>query len=55
MVLAYWGFVLMSLHAGTHLEMPLGKLKKMHSTVTTMLKIVLAMIGVYGIYAFIKR
>lgn len=48
--LANWGFVLMSLHAGTHLGamLPKGKGK-------TVAVGCLCVIALYGIYAFIKR
>ena len=46
--LANWGFVLMSVHAGTHLEKPLRKLPKSGNAV-------LGLIAVYGCYAFVKR
>lgn len=46
--LANWGFVLMCLHAGTHLEKPLRKLPRAG-------KAVLALISAYGCYAFVKR
>ena len=46
--LAYWGFVLMCVHAGTHLEKPLGRLPKAG-------KAALAVIALYGCYAFVRR
>jgi len=46
--LAYWGFVLMCVHAGTHLEKPLDTLPKAG-------KAVLAVIALYGCYAFVRR
>ena len=52
--LAYWGFLLMSLHAGTHLAVPLGMLKRENrkNRIITML---LCAVSAYGILAFIKR
>ena len=47
--LANWGFVLMSLHAGTHLGAMLPKEKK------AIILDILAAISIYGIYAFFKR
>ena len=47
--LANWGFVLMSLHAGTHLDTMLPKEKK------AIILDILAAISIYGIYAFFKR
>ena len=55
LVLAYWGFVLLSLHAGTHLNVPLNKLKKKQKNAWTVLIAVLAAISVYGVFAFVKR
>lgn len=46
--LANWGFVLMCIHAGTHLEKPLRKLPKAG-------KALLGLISAYGCYAFVKR
>jgi len=46
--LANWGFVLMCVHAGTHLEKPMRRLP-------TAGKITLGLIAVYGSYAFVKR
>ena len=46
--LANWGFVLMCIHAGTHLEKPLRKLPRAG-------KAVLTLIASYGCYAFVKR
>ena len=48
--LAYWGFVLMSLHAGTHLGSMLPKRKKRRTAL-----VILSAISLYGIYAFFKR
>ena len=47
--LANWGFVLMSLHAGTHLGTILPKEKK------ALIFAFLVAISLYGIYAFFKR
>ena len=47
--LANWGFVLMSLHAGTHLDTMLPKEKK------AVILSFLAAISLYGIYTFFKR
>lgn len=52
---AYWGFVLMCLHAGTHLTIPLGKLERNKKQIWTIVMAVLAIISVYGIFAFTKR
>ena len=47
--LANWGFVLMSFHAGTHLDTMLPKEKK------AIILDILAAISIYGIYAVFKR
>ena len=55
MVLAYWGFVLMSTHAGTHL-MPMTR--KIQTTAVPVKAAALAgaaAISLYGVYAFVKR
>lgn len=54
MVLAYWGFVLMSVHAGTHLMPLVKKLQKKTVTVKAIAFAVTAVCG-YGAYAFVKR
>ena len=46
--LANWGFVLMCVHAGTHLEKPMRRLPKAG-------KAALGVIAAYGCYAFTKR
>jgi len=48
--LANWGFVLMSLHAGTHLGAMLPKGKKKAAVLGC-----LGAVSLYGVYAFIKR
>lgn len=47
--LANWGFVLMSLHAGTHLGAMLPKKKK------AIVPCFLSAVSLYGVYAFFKR
>lgn len=49
LLLANWGFVLMSLHAGTHLDTMLPKEKK------AVILSFLAALSLYGIYTFFKR
>lgn len=53
MLAAYWGFILMSFHAGTHggLMLPKIRSKAVKYTISTLLLLVSA----YGVYAFIKR
>lgn len=55
LVLAYWGFALMCVHAGTHLTAPLSKLQKKHKGVWIAVVSSLAAVSAYGVYAFIKR
>ncbi len=56
MTLAYWGFVLTSIHAGTHLQPLLKRFKTDRAGLLVTGSIVLTMlICLYGIYAFIKR
>ena len=55
LVLAYWGFCLMSLHAGTHLDRMLEKLKKKNAKAAAVPLAAFGIISVYGIYAFVKR
>ena len=55
LVLAYWGFVLLSLHAGTHMEAPLKKLRSSKPDVEKGLRSAAAVVSLYGIYAFMKR
>lgn len=53
--LAYWCYVLLCLHAGTHLVTPLKKLRNRHRRAGISLVILSAVISVYGIAAFFKR
>ena len=55
MFLAYWGFVLMSVHAGTHLQPPCRKLLAKKTPVKTGSAILTVLVCLYGIYAFFKR
>ena len=58
MLLAYWGFVFMSLHLGLHLNMiclMIKNKKQISPIVKTAFKIVFALIFAYGIFAFFKR
>ena len=48
--LANWGFVLMSLHAGTHLSAMLPKGRKKAAVLGC-----LGAVSLYGVYAFVKR
>ena len=61
MTVSYWGFVLMSLHLGNHGKMMMNGVRKMFriekdsKARTVILRVIAAVIGAYGIYAFIKR
>ena len=56
MPLAYWGFVLMSIHAGTHLQPLFRKFRADKTVFVRAGKIILmVLLCLYGIYAFIKR
>ena len=61
MTTSYWGFVLMSLHLGNHAAVMMNGMRKMFhikeksSARTAVLRVIAALISVYGIYAFIKR
>ena len=52
--LAYWGFVLLCIHAGMHLTAPIKKLRK-HKAGFCMAIVAATAVSLYGIYAFIKR
>ncbi len=55
LVSAYWGFVLLCLHAGTHLTMPLRKLQQADKKAWAVTIGSLTAVSLYGCYAFIKR
>ena len=56
MALAYWGFILMSIHAGTHMQPIFRKLRAYKAGFVRTGSIMLTvLICLYGIYAFIKR
>lgn len=55
MLLAYWGFVLMSIHAGAHLTAPFAKLRKNRKGLWLVLLLMLIAVSGYGVYAFIQR
>ena len=52
--LAYWGFVMMSLHAGMHMG-PLANKIKANSSRAKLVAGILAVIAVYGAYVFFSR
>lgn len=53
--LAYWGYVLLCIHAGTHLAMPLSSLQtnKKGAWITTVM--ILTAVSAFGCFAFFKR
>ena len=55
MLMAYWGYVLLSVHAGTHLTAPLTKLRRNRRGAFPLLITALAAVSLYGAYAFVKR
>ena len=55
MVLAYRGFILMSVHAGTHLMPMVRKIRKAAAPVKAAALAGAAAISLYGAYAFVKR
>ena len=55
MLFAYWGFVLMGIHLGTHLTGLSDRLKRKNKGAWIAAIAVLLVIAVYGIHAFIKR
>ena len=55
LIVAFWGFVLMSIHAGTHLLNPVRKLWKHSRRAGIVFSSVCAAVSCYGIYAFVKR
>ena len=54
MLLAYWGYVLLCVHAGTHLTAPMAKLRKNRRAAVPVF-VLLGGICVYGVIAFVKR
>lgn len=55
MLFAYWGFVLMCIHAGMHLSAPLTKLFNRKKKIWTVCIVLMTAASGYGIYAFKKR
>ena len=55
LVCAYWCFVIMSIHAGTHLIAPLKLLERKSPKMKPVLLAVMSAVSLYGIYAFIRR
>lgn len=55
MLLAYWGYTLMCIHAGTHLVAPMKKLFKKSKKIFVAICVVVSCVSPYGCAAFIKR
>lgn len=55
MLLAYWGYILLSIHAGTHLIAPLRKLHGKNRKIFVTICAIMSCISAYGCAAFIKR
>ena len=55
MILAYWGYVMLCGHAGTHLVAPFQKLVRKSKNGFTTLCVILGCISVYGVVSFIRR
>lgn len=53
MLAAYWGFIIMSFHAGTHGSRMMSKLK--HKPAKYVLSPAFLLLSAYGVYAFNKR
>ena len=54
MLLAYWGYVLLCIHAGTHM-LPMFALKKENGLKRGAMYLISGAVSVYGCVAFIKR
>lgn len=55
MILAYWGYVLMCIHAGTHLTVPMSKLATKSERISIVARVILGCVSIYGCIAFIRR
>ena len=55
LTIAYWGFLLMSLHAGTHLIGTAHRISRSEKKISRMIPAFSALIALYGCYAFFKR
>ena len=55
LVFAYWEFVLMCIHAGTHLAAPVRRLRKREKTAGMVFTVLCSAIAIYGAAAFVKR
>ncbi|MBQ9624665.1 MAG: DUF4405 domain-containing protein [Clostridia bacterium] len=55
LLFAYWGFVLMCVHAGVHLEPLVKRVNKLTAFTQKIVKGIFACLCLYGCYAFVKR
>lgn len=61
MLASYWGFIFMSLHLGLHWNMIINMIQKTAKVTSTspapkiILRVIAALIAIYGIFAFIKH
>ena len=55
MLLAYWGYALLSVHAGTHLIVLFEKMKRSSKKAWAAAITVMLLVSAYGICAFVKR
>ena len=55
LALAYWGYCLISIHAGMHIESVMLKAKRKKKSTYDVLNVLMWVVAVYGCYAFIKR
>lgn len=55
LLLAYWGYVLLSVHAGTHLIAPFQKLHRNSRKKWAAVVTILGLLSLYGCGAFVKR
>lgn len=53
--LAYWGFVLLNIHAGMHMGASMVKLRQRGEGIWRGVNIALTAVSLYGIYAFVRR
>lgn len=55
MILAYWGYVLMSIHAGSHLSPLFHKLKTRNKVARIIVCVILGSISAHACIAFVRR
>lgn len=55
LVCAYWGLVLLCIHTGIHLVVPVRKLMKKRPAAGKILCTAAAAVSCYGVYAFVRR